>query len=101
MKENIKNQKEKKMYWKLLSEFLGSAFLVFSVFASKGNYLVIGATLALIVLLIGKISGAAVNPAIAFAYYKDNRLDQMQLFSYIIVEMLGGFFGYFLYNTYM
>lgn len=89
------------MYLKLLAEFLGSAFLIFSIFASKGNYLVIGASLALIVFFIGKLSGAAVNPAVAFAYYKDNRLDQMQLFSYIIVEMLGGFLGYYLYDTYV
>lgn len=85
------------MYYKLIAEFLGSILLIFVVFASAGNYLVIGATLAIIVLLIGKITGAAVNPAIAFAYYQDGRITQRELFSYILVEMLGGIAGYDLY----
>ncbi len=86
------------MYHKLLAEFLGSAFLVYVIFASNGNYILIGIALALIVLLLGKLTGAAVNPAVAYAFYQAGRLNQQELFGYILVEMLGGIAGYTIYN---
>jgi len=89
------------MFHKLFAEFLGTIFLVFTVFASSGNYLMIGAALALIVLLLGKITGAAVNPAIAFAYYHSGKINQQELFGYILVEMIGGLVGYILYKKYV
>lgn len=84
------------MYHKLLGEFVGSLFLVFVVIASGGNYLMIGGALALIVLLFGKLTGAAVNPAVALALYQSGRLNQGELFAYVLVEMLGGYVGYML-----
>lgn len=87
------------MYHKLIAEFLGSVLLIFSVFASNGNYLIIGATLAIIVLLIGKITGAAVNPAIAFAFYNAGKITLNELFGYVLVEMIGGIVGYAIYNS--
>jgi glycerol uptake facilitator-like aquaporin len=86
------------MFHKLVAEFVGSAFLVFVIFASGGNYLMIGGALALIVLLLGKLTGAAVNPAVAFALYYAGRLDQAELFGYVLVEMLGGYLGYVLWS---
>lgn len=86
------------MLHKLIAEFIGAAFLVFTVFASGGNYLMIGAALAFIVLILGKLTGAAVNPAVALALYQAGRLDQQELFGYILVEMLGGCAGYMLYK---
>jgi len=84
------------MYNKLFGEFIGSLFLVFVVIASGGNYLMIGGALALIVLLLGKLTGAAVNPAVALALYQSGRLNQGELFAYVLVEMLGGYMGYML-----
>ncbi len=73
----------------LLGEFLGCMLLVLSVFVSGGHALVIGATLAFIVLLIGPISGAAVNPAIAFASWLKGDLDAISAWSYFAAEMVG------------
>ena len=54
------------MLHKYIVEFLGTLFLVFVIFAT-GNYLAIGAALAVAVLLGGAISGGAFNPAVAIA----------------------------------
>ena len=54
------------MLHKYIVEFLGTLFLVFVIF-STGNYLAIGAALAVAVLLGGAISGGAFNPAVAIA----------------------------------
>ena len=51
----------------LIAEFLGTFLLVLSVFASGGNAYVVGATLAVVILLTGKLSGGHVNPAISLA----------------------------------
>lgn len=88
------------MYHKLIAEFLGALFLVYVIFATKGNWLLIGGALALIVLIIGKLTGAAVNPAVAFAMYESGQLSQHEMFGYILVEMLGGIAGYKLYKIY-
>jgi len=88
------------MYHKLIAEFIGSGFLSYVVFASHGSYLLIGAALAIIVLLLGKLTGAAVNPMLAFAFYQAGRLNQQELFGYILVEMIGGIAGYELYRRF-
>ena len=49
---------------KYFVEFLGTLFLVFVIFAT-GNYLAIGAALAVAILLGSAISGGAFNPAVS------------------------------------
>jgi len=86
-------------YTKVLGEFLGCMLLVLSVFVSGGNAIVIGLTLAFIVLVIGNISGAAVNPAIAFASYIKGDLDSVTSASYVLAEFLGGVAATYAYTT--
>lgn len=82
---------------KLLVEFLGTMFLVFIIFAT-GNYLAIGAALAIGVLLGGKISGGAFNPAVAISLFCAGKLKKDELLPYIVVEILGGMAGFYLYK---
>ena len=81
----------------LLVEFLGTLFLVFIIFAT-GNYLAIGAALALGVLLGGKISGGAFNPAVAIALTISGKLSKQMLLPYILAESLGAIVAYYLYK---
>jgi len=74
---------------KYLVEFLGTMFLIFVILAT-GNYLAIGAALAIAVFLGGKISGGAFNPAVAVTLYTAGKLSKADLLPYIIVETLGG-----------
>jgi aquaporin Z len=85
---------------KYLVEFLGTMLLVFVIFAT-GNYLAIGAALAVGVFLGGPISGGAFNPAVAIALYNAGKLTTPDLLPYIVVEVLGGLAGYEAYKRIM
>jgi len=84
---------------KLIAEFLGSFLLMISILASGGNFLIIGATLGVIVFLTGGISGAAVNPAVAAALWHSGTLNTQTFVSYSIVELLGMLAASFSYRV--
>jgi aquaporin Z len=85
---------------KYLVEFLGTMFLVFVIFAT-GNWLAIGAALALAVYLGGAISGGAFNPAVAVSLYSAGKLAKSDVVPYIIVQILGGLAGFYAYKTFI
>lgn len=82
---------------KYLVEFLGTLFLVFVIFAT-GNYLAIGAALAIGVLVGGAISGGAFNPAVAIALMYSGKLPRSDLIPYIVSEIAGGLAGFELFR---
>jgi aquaporin Z len=84
---------------KYLVEFLGTMFLVFTIFAT-GNWIAIGAALAIAILLGGAISGGAFNPAVAISLYYGGKLSQADLLPYIIVQILGGLAAVYIYTKY-
>ena len=84
---------------KYLAEFIGTFLLMLVIFVTN-NYLAIGATLALIFLVIGKISGAAVNPAVAIGYYAMGKISKNMLIPYIIAEILGALVAFETYNRF-
>jgi len=84
----------------LFAEFLGTFLLVLSVFASGGNAYVIGGTLAVIVLLIGKISGAHVNPAISATMYVKGSLTSTELLTYVASQVAGGVASLYAYRVF-
>ena len=77
---------------KYLVEFLGTLFLVFVIFAT-GNYLAIGAALAVAVMLGGAISGGAFNPAVTIALMYSGKLARSDLIPYIVAQVAGGLAG--------
>ena len=81
---------------KYIVEFLGTMLLAFTVFAT-GNYLAIGAALAIAVLIGGPISCGAFNPAIAIAMVQNGSLHSNDLMPYIAAQIagatVGGMFG--------
>jgi len=84
---------------KYIVEFLGTLFLVFVIFAT-GNYLAIGAALAIAVLLGGAISGGAFNPAVTIALMYAGRLAHSDLIPYIIAQVAGALAGYELFKMF-
>jgi aquaporin Z len=85
---------------KYLVEFLGTMFLMF-VILTTGNWLAIGAALGIDVLLGGKISGGAFNPAVAVGMFANGALTQNDLIIYIIVEILGALAAYLVYKIFV
>ncbi len=84
----------------LLAEFLGTFLLVLSIIASGGSAIVIGATLAVVVLLIGNMSGGMVNPAVSFAMFMRGALTTQELAAYIAAQILGGAASVYAYNAF-
>lgn len=76
-------------YLALLAEFFGTFLLVISILAT-GNALVIGLTLALIIFLVGGLSGANVNPAVSLALFVNGGLSMGEFFSYAVSQLAGG-----------
>ncbi len=74
---------------KFIAEFLGTLSLVFVILAT-GQPIAIGLALALIIMVIGGISGGHVNPAVSFAMYLIGKLSQEDLMPYIIAQVAGG-----------
>ena len=82
---------------KYLVEFLGTLFLVFVIFAT-GNYLAIGAALAVAIILGGAISGGAYNPAVSIALMYAGKIPRSDLIPYIIAQVAGGLAGFELFK---
>ena len=73
---------------KYLVEFLGTLFLMFVILAT-GNYLAIGAALAVAVLLGSAISGGAYNPAVSIAMMYSGKMSRSDLVPYIVAQVAG------------
>jgi len=82
-----------RMLQKYFVEFLGTALLCFVIFAT-GNYLAIGAALAVAILLGGSISGGAFNPAVAVSLFVAGKVKNTDIIPYIVAEILGGIAGF-------
>lgn len=85
---------------KYIVEFLGTMLLV-TVIIATGNYLAVGATLALIVFLGAPISGASYNPAVTFALYNSGQLQKEDIIPYTVVQILGALAAYEVYKRFI
>jgi glycerol uptake facilitator-like aquaporin len=72
-----------------LSEFVGTFILVYVVFKT-GNYLAIGATLAVLILFTINYSLSCFNPAITLALYYNKKINMERLLTILVAEILGG-----------
>jgi hypothetical protein len=73
-----------------LAEYLGTFFFILAILSSGGNPLIIGGALAIVVYLIGGISGANVNPAISMTLFLKNDLSLNKFLGYVVAQLLGG-----------
>jgi aquaporin Z len=83
-----------------LVEFVGTALFVYVILAT-GNPLAIGATLALVILLIGPISGGHINPAVSVAMASAGKLPSTDLVPYCVAQVFGGLTALELYKRYV
>ncbi len=86
---------------KLLTEFIGTFFLVFTVCMTVlGNVamapLAIGCSLMIMVYMGGHISGAHYNPAVSLAVTMRGKLSWGEFGQYIVAQLLGAIFAAFM-----
>jgi len=82
-----------------LVEFFATVFFVYVILAT-GNPLAIGAALALVILLIGPISGGHVNPAVSIVMASAGKLPVNDLIPYCMAQIFGGLVALELYKRY-
>lgn len=83
----------------LLAEFLGTFLLLLSILATN-NAFIVGGALALIILLIGNLSGAHVNPAVSLAMFLKGSLSVAEFASYAIVQLLGATASFYAFQAF-
>lgn len=81
-----------------LAEYLGTFFFILAIFSSGGNPLIIGGALALVIFLIGGISGGHVNPAVSVSMFLNNGISTNKLLGYVVAQLLGGASAYYTYR---
>ena len=82
----------------LVAEFFGTFLLLMSIFAT-GNAFVIGGTLALLVLVLGGISGSHVNPAVSVAMFVKGAISGTELLTYTIAQSAGAVAAWYAYSA--
>ena len=88
--------------WRALgAEFLGTFLLATVVIAGQGQPIFVLFGLVGIVLLIGSISGAHVNPAITIGAWATRRIGWLRAIGYIFVQFLGAAVAYFALNAFL
>lgn len=80
-------------------EFLGTIFFVYVILATN-NPLAIGAALALVLLLIGNISGGFMNPAVTIALASAGKFPINEVFPFILLQVFGGLIALEIYKRY-
>ena len=74
---------------KILVEFVGTLFFLYVIIAT-GNWLAIGAALAIAVFLGGPISGGNFNPAVTIMMVTAGKQPKSDLLPYILAQTAGG-----------
>lgn len=82
-----------------LAEYIGTFFFILIIFASGGNPLIIGGSLALVIYLLAARTGAHINPAVSIGMYMNGSLNNMDMIFYIIAQILGGISAYYAYKA--
>jgi aquaporin Z len=81
----------------VLVEFVGTFFFLYVILAT-GNYLAIGAALALAIYLGGSISGANFNPAVTIMLIAAKKQKMDTALPYIVAQVAGGLAALALYQ---
>lgn len=84
---------------KYLVEFFGTLFFLYVIIATN-NAIAIGAALALVIYLGGKISGGNYNPAVSVMMVLAGKLPKEQLVGYILAQLAGGIAALELYKKF-
>ncbi len=90
-----------KLWRALAAEFIGTFLLAGVIIAGQGQPIFVLFALVGIVLLIGAISGAHVNPAITIGAWVTRRIGWLRAVGYILVQFLGAAIAYIVFNAFI
>ena len=82
---------------KLLAEFIGTFFLVFTI-ALSGNPLAIGIVLMIMIYAFGPLSGGHFNPAVTIGVLLNKEINTNLALKYIVAQLLGSLSAAFVFT---
>lgn len=89
-------------FWRALgAEFVGTLLLASVIIAGQGQPIFVLFALAGVILMVGAISGAHVNPAITIGALVTRRIGWFRAFAYILVQCLGAAVAFLLLNAFV
>lgn len=85
----------------LIGEFIGTFLLTVAFMGAKGDPLYLGFALAGIVLIVGTLSGAHVNPAVTVGAWVTRKISSLRALGYIVAQVLGAVLAFAVLNLFI
>lgn len=85
----------------LVAEFLGAFLLTAAFIEMQGSPLFVAFALGGIVLIVGGVSGAHVNPAVTIGAWVTRKMNWVYALGYIVAQLLGATVAYLVLNTFL
>jgi aquaporin Z len=85
----------------LIAEFIGTFILTATVIAGQGQPILVFFALVGVVLAVGTISGAYVNPALVLGAWVTRRMNSTRAVGYIVAQVLGAMLALVVLNAYV
>lgn len=85
----------------LLAEFIGTFIFAATIIAGQGQPILVFFALVGVVLAVGTISGAYVNPALVLGAWITRRMKGFRAFMYIVAQVLGAMLALVVLNMYV
>lgn len=85
----------------LIAEFVGTFIFAGAVIASQGQPILVFFALVGVVLTVGILSGAYVNPALTIAAWVTRRMSAMRALGFIVAQLLGAMLALVILNAYV
>lgn len=85
----------------LIAEFLGTFIFAATIVAGQGQPILVFFALVGVVLAVGTISGAYVNPALVLGAWVTRRMSGMRAAGYIVAQFLGAMLALVVLNAYV
>ena len=100
--KHVESSLMSKTLWRALAaEFIGTFLLAAVVIAGQGQPIFVLFGLVGIVLLIGSVSGAHVNPAMTIGAWATKRIGWLRAIGYIFAQFLGAAVAYFVFSAFI
>lgn len=85
----------------LIAEFVGTFIFAATVIAGQGQPILVFFALVGVVLAIGTLSGAYVNPALTVAAWVTKRMSALRALAFIVAQVLGAMLALVVLNAYV
>jgi len=99
---HVRSSLQSTALWRALgAEFIGALLLAGVVIAGQGQPIFVLFALVAIVLIIGGISGAHVNPAVTIGAWVTRRIGWLRALGYIIAQVLGAAMAFVIMSAFI